>query len=338
MVSAGARDYVIDGTWRTMLKDLGVSPAEVLKRAGLPLDLLHQDSPRLTPAAYYDFWNAVEAAVADPVFPIRICETVSADTFTPLLFAALCSPNLLVAAERAGRHKALVSPMRVTISDEDDLVAMDLSWDHAPPPPPTSLVLKELLVCVHLGRAATREPMCPVEVTSTALPPDLAPYEEFFGAPLRQGPRHRITFTRADATRPFLTSDEAMWKAFQPALRERLGGREGTRSATERVRSALFDALPSGVVGLEEVSRRLATSVRTLQRQIEAEGSSFQHILKETRERLARHYLESTTMTAAEIALLLGYDDPNSFSRAFKAWTGATPRAVRLGHRSSSAR
>lgn len=332
-----ARSYLLDATWHTMLKDLGVVPAEVLRRAGLPDDLLQQESPRLTPAVFYRFWDCVEAAVADPLFPIRLCQSVTSESFTPLTFAALSSPNMAVAADRVGRYKALIAPMRIGVTERDEAVVVEFSWPHPPPQPPASLVLKELLVAVTLARAATREPICPLDVATTALPSPLEPYEEFFGTSLRQGPRHEITFARADATRPFLTADEGMWKAFEPALSHRLSELEAPLTTTRRVRAVLFEALPTGLVTLDEVGRRLAVSTRTLQRQMEAEGTSFQKVLSETRETLARHYLESTAMPPAEIALLLGYDEPNSFSRAFKAWTGTTPATVRRGRQLSSA-
>jgi AraC-like DNA-binding protein len=332
-----ASSYTLDATWLTTLKDLGVIPADVLRRAGLPDDLLQQDSPRLTPAVFYRFWDSVEAAVGDPLFPLRLCQSVTSESFTPLMFAALSSPNLCVAAERAGRYKALVSPMCVEVTHDDEVVVTELSWPHPPPQPPASLVLKELLVAVTLARAATREPICPTDVATTELPAPLEPYEEFFGTPLRQGPRHELTFTLADATRPFLTADEGMWKAFEPALSQRLSELEAPVTTTRRVRAALFEALPTGRTTLEEIGRRLAVSTRTLQRQMEAEGTSFQRILSETRETLARHYLTSTTLTPAEIALLLGYDEPNSFSRAFKSWTGTTPATVRRGRQMANA-
>ncbi|WP_354338449.1 AraC family transcriptional regulator [Pseudomonas kilonensis] len=54
-----------------------------------------------------------------------------------------------------------------------------------------------------------------------------------------------------------------------------------------------------------------------------------------THESLARHYLGETTLSGAEIAFLLGFEDPNSFYRAFQDWTGQTlglaRRAIRLG-------
>lgn len=80
---------------------------------------------------------------------------------------------------------------------------------------------------------------------------------------------------------------------------------------------------------METIARRLGLSKRTPQRRIEDEGTSFQQILKETREALARHYLEKTSLPVAEISFLLGFSEPNSFYRAFRAWTGTTPDQAR---------
>lgn len=72
-------------------------------------------------------------------------------------------------------------------------------------------------------------------------------------------------------------------------------------------------------------------------RRIEAEGSSFQRILAKTREALARHYLEGTDLPAAEIAFLLGFDEPKSFYRAFRGWTGTTPEHLRQARSAATA-
>ena len=77
------------------------------------------------------------------------------------------------------------------------------------------------------------------------------------------------------------------------------------------------------------VSSKLAISNRTLQRHLRQEGTTFQKVLDELREELARHYLSTSSYSSAEIAFLLGYEEPNSFFRAFRSWTGQTPEAVR---------
>ena len=57
---------------------------------------------------------------------------------------------------------------------------------------------------------------------------------------------------------------------------------------------------------------------------------NFQSVLNNTREELARHYLKNSAMTGAEISFLLGFEDPNSFFRAFHNWTGETPEQARI--------
>jgi len=321
--------YALDTTWRTLLRDLGVAPANVLRRAGLADDLLQQPSVRLPPEDYYRLWDSVEAEMGDPLFAIRFCESIRSESFSPLLFAALCSPNLLVAMRRISRYKALIAPMRLDVAETRDAVAIAFNWQDTPLSPPVSLAVAELLFCLTLARIGTREPVRPVEVMTTALPSPLAPYEAFLGARLQRGAAHRIVFTAVDANRPFLTSNEAMWAAFEPELRQRLADLDGAASTAKRVRAALLEGLPSGLVTMEAIARKLALSKRTLQRRIEAEGTSYQQVLNETREALARHYLAKTALPAVEISFLLGFDEPNSFYRAFRAWTGTTPDRMR---------
>jgi len=189
--------------------------------------------------------------------------------------------------------------------------------------------MMELLFCVTLARIGTREPVRPALVTTRELPDPLAPYEDFLDVPVRRGARNQVTFTGADARLPFLTSNDRLWTAFEPDLRAHLADLDSPATTTQRVRAAMLEALPSGLVTVEALARKLALSPRTLQRQIKAEGTSYQQILRETRESLARHYLMRTALPTAEISFLLGFDEPNSFHRAFRTWTGTSPERAR---------
>ncbi len=321
--------YALNTTSQSLLRDLGVVPANVLRRAGLADDLMQQPSVRLASQDYYRLWHGIEDEMQDALLPIRFCEVVRAESFSPPLFAALCSPNLIVAAQRIARYKALVAPIRLDVLEKGDVTTMEFTWLDAPLIPPVSLVVMELLFCVALVRMGTREAIRPLGVSTTVLPSPLAPYEAFLGVGMKRGAGHAVTFATADAKRPFLTSNEQLWAAFEPELRRRLSDLDMPVTTARRVRSALLEGLPSGLVSMEAIGRKLAMSKRTLQRRVEAEGTSYQQILNETREALARHYLEKTTLPAAEIAFLLGFDEPNSFYRAFRSWTGTTPERVR---------
>ena len=120
-----------------------------------------------------------------------------------------------------------------------------------------------------------------------------------------------------------------MWSFFEPSLRQRLADLDHSTSMRERVKSALLEALPAGEVSMQAICHRLGVSTRTLQRRLQTEGTTFQQTLDGLRDSLAHHYLRNTAMTGSEISFLLGFEDSNSFSRAFQSWTGRTPQTVR---------
>jgi AraC-like DNA-binding protein len=90
--------------------------------------------------------------------------------------------------------------------------------------------------------------------------------------------------------------------------------------------------LPSGQSSIEDVANRLAMSKRSLQRHLADEAISYQDVLNDTRQELASHYLARSTISPGEISFLIGFQDTNSFLRAFKAWTGVTPGEYRNLH------
>jgi AraC-like DNA-binding protein len=67
-------------------------------------------------------------------------------------------------------------------------------------------------------------------------------------------------------------------------------------------------------------------SRQTLFRQLKAEGVTFEQVLDELRLRLALDYLRARKVSVNETAYLVGFSEPAAFSRAFKRWTGASPR------------
>jgi AraC-like DNA-binding protein len=90
--------------------------------------------------------------------------------------------------------------------------------------------------------------------------------------------------------------------------------------------------------GLSAVARELRLSDRTLQRRIIDDGATFRQLLLEARQELAREYLNRPEMDVKEVAFLLGYEDSNSFYRAFRTWEGTTPSQLRAALRESETR
>jgi AraC-like DNA-binding protein len=328
--------FTLDPSIRALLHQLGIAPGWVLRRAQLPGDLFRGGPVALAPEEYFRFWDALDAEANDPNLAVAIGQAISVELFSPPLFAALCSPNLDVAARRIATYKPLIGPLGVDITRDEAGLTVSYRWP-AGMTPPQLLATTELVFWLALARIATRHYVRPVRVTARQLPPDPDTVADYFGARLRTGPTESISFAAEDAARPFLTENEPMWRFFAPELRRRLAELHAAASAAERVRAALLETLPAGDSSMTAVAHHLATSPRTLQRQLQREGTTFQAVLADTREDLARHYLGHGAMPTAEIAYLLAYEDTNSFYRAFRTWTGTTPDTVRTAKTGAAA-
>ncbi len=318
----------VGSAWRIIFKDLGLDELTVLRRAGLRPTLLEGEGSRISVDELYALHEAVDAEADDPTTALRAGQVVSVELFDPAMFAAICSPDLNTAATRLGEFKRLVGPFSLEVEVDDVQTRIVYRCKHRPDLPMTR-GLSELTFLVAFARRATRHEVVPRRVTAPHLPADLEPYELYLGCPLQRAEAWSVAFAAADARRPFLTHNARMWESFEPGLRRRMAEASETRSIREQVQSALFELLPSGRTEMKDVAKELGVGTRTLQRRLSTEGTTWLAVLSDTRERLARHYLRSTTMSPTEVSFLLGFEDPNSLFRAFHRWTGTTPEAWR---------
>lgn len=318
----------VGAAWRVILKDLGLDAGTVLRRAGLPQGTFDGDGTRISLDAFYGLYGAVEAEVDDPAVALKAGRVASVELFDPALFAAICSPDMNTAARRLGQFKRLVGAFSLDVDVGPEATTIRYRCKHRPDIP-RLLGLTEVVFLVAFARRATREAITPRRVTVQQLPDAVEPYCDFFGCPIEEAEVCSVVFEAHDAHRPFLTHNARMWQTFEPGLRRRMAEADEQRSVGERVETALFELLPSGRASLRDVARELAMGVRTLQRALAAEGTTWLEVLNDTRERLARHYLSTSHMSPAEVSFLLGFENPNSLYRAFHRWTGTTPESWR---------
>lgn len=324
-----ASKFAIQRGWKLLLADMALPVGEVLAWAGLPGDLFSRPDASLSPADFFKLWNGMEQVAGGDALPLRVGRAISVEAFDPPIFASLCAPNMNVALQRLSSFKRLIGPMILDVQVTSNGTSADLSCYGYEGHLPRSLAVTEMVFFTQLARLATRRQVVPLHVELVQLPDDCAPLEGYFGCPLQAADRNRITFSPRDAMHPFLTEDNAMWESFEPALMKRITDQDHTAKASERVQSALLELLPGGRSGMDDVATKLLTSRRTLQRQLLAEGLSFQDVLNRTRRELAEHYLRQDAITPGEVSWLLGFQDGNSFIRAFKGWTGSTPGQFR---------
>lgn len=112
------------------------------------------------------------------------------------------------------------------------------------------------------------------------------------------------------------------------ALLKELECASTTRARVERL---LMPVIHTGQASMDRLAAAMGLSRQTLFRKLRAEGTSFEKLHDELRHKLALHYLAGRKVSVNETAYLVGFSDPAAFSRAFKRWTGRSPKALREG-------
>jgi AraC-like DNA-binding protein len=131
---------------------------------------------------------------------------------------------------------------------------------------------------------------------------------------------------------PVRTADPALRRILQRQVRDFWARTEP--SMAERTQRMLAAHVTSGEPTLELVAVGLGIGPRTLNRCLQAEGTSFRAILDQVRHDVARQLLGTTRMPVTEIGLALGYASPPGFVRAFRRAAGLPPnewRRMRAG-------
>ena len=132
---------------------------------------------------------------------------------------------------------------------------------------------------------------------------------------------------RRPAAAPFFAFLGEVAKAFETRAGERRPAPRPARFRRE-VEARLEPLLASGEIGIDRVARDLGCSRQTLYRRLKAEGTTYEQLLDGLRKRLALRYMREG-LPVKDAAYRLGFSDPAAFSRAFKRWTGSSPRTMR---------
>jgi AraC-like DNA-binding protein len=323
-----SKGFLLESNWRFIAGELGIRLRDVLCRAGLPADLLARGNVRLGADEYFRFWKGVESEARDPLLPLRLVEIQTSCTLCPPYVAALCCPNLAMAAERIARYKRLVTPVALQVLLQDDALTLQLRWPNSVSPP-TVLVLTEAAFLTQVAREGVRGDLLPQRIVLSRPLWDVEALDRIFGMTVESGLQTALSFTFDDAMQPFMGARGSMPGSPTRYRHGALTDLDENASTRDRVWAVLCGALPSGQCTMVDVASRLALSRRTLQRRLSGEGTTFQQVLSRIRESLARYYLANTTLSCTQISFLLGFEDPNSFFRAFHDWTGSTPERLR---------
>jgi AraC-like DNA-binding protein len=331
-----SKHFRVPGRLPIKLEELGVRVSAVLRSAGLPPDLFTQSRVLLTTEELFALWRGIAQVSTDPAIGLQLCLESRPEHLDPITLAALSTGSFGEAMRQVARYKQLSCPEEVLNETVEDEWSIQFHWllaNDVEPEVLTDLCFAWVLTIAHHG-TGTR--ITPLRVEFVRPRSYLRSLKRHFGCPIVFGAsRNAIVFRASDAGRPFVTGNAELLAMLAPQLDEELKQHKGQETLPERVRAAIQKRLTGGRPRMQDIARELHIGSRTLQRHLQDEGYSFQQVLEEARRGLARHYLANSALELNEAAYLLGYEDMNSFVRAFRIWEGVPPAHWRETQRES---
>ncbi len=316
----------------------GIDIAALIGRFHLPADSVKQSEVPISTSELGELLDVLAEQLDEPHLGLVLPEVLSFTRYDLPELVARSSPTLRDALKGLVQYAPLLNES-VAFSLEEDAASGSARFAHRVlgHPRGVSRHLNEFAIASGLyhGRQRTGLAFAVREVHFIhPRPPSLETLRSYFGtAALRFGHvENALVLDLSLLDAPQLTSDPRLLVTVESlaaeALKRRPAGASGEwRNRLERL---LREELEAGhELGVRRLARSLHMSVRTLQRRLDDEGTTFGEVLDSVREGLARELVARPEPALAEVAFRLGFSELATFSRAFKRWTGEAPGAFR---------
>jgi AraC-like DNA-binding protein len=312
----------------------GVETRDLIAALGLDPDAAPDAAKMVSSDAYYRFFAALSER--DPhglALALRIGASMRSDEYGAFGLAWKSAPDLrgsYTRSERYGRVLGNAETYRLEPHPNGAFFSLDKAGDGS-----LGMLLSNeasLSAVATISAEVSASSFVPLEVHfKHPAQGDPSVFSEHFGCPVTFGSdRDALLISHSALDMPNKLGDQTIAQFFDRHLEAELAARSDDEGLDQRVRIAVSQSLSEGVPTLTEISASLGMGARTLQRRLAEKEHSFQDLVDLARRELAQQLLKDTDYSLAEVAFLTGFSEQSAFTRAFKRWSGQTPRSYRL--------
>ena len=309
----------------------GQSPEATLRLAQITPAALQKADGRMT-ARQMELLSAAAMQELDDEGLGAFARRLPWGSYGMLARASLTAPTLEVALKRWCRHHGLLTDdVRLALAVTGTTASITVEERKPLPADVRELSLAFVLRNIHGLACWYVDSRIPLQGSAFPFPapPHAEAYRHMFPGPVAfAAPQAQVRFDARYLQLPLRRDEKALGQMLQRALSITVLQYRRDRLLVPQVRQALA-AHPERSHSAEALSELLHVSPRTLHRQLKEEGASLQQLKDEVRLEKARDLLYRTSKPVKQVAAAVGFRNEKSFSRAFRAWTGQSPAALR---------
>jgi AraC-like DNA-binding protein len=308
----------------------GLDRSSMLQATSLSEDQLNDGRLLIDVNRFEDLYRHVSMNLRDSNIGFKFGQIFEADRWGVLGYIALTSQSMVAAMEAQYKFQSLSGNMGAPLQLNHGAVTT-LQWV---PAYNCSHHLPEQIITglVSLARILTNNnKYTPSSVFFTQKAHgDKASYTHYFNCPVNFSAEFNgIIMSNQELNSSLTKSDFELNQVLIQHAQSMLA-HQTFSSPMEVIKDYVIKTLPTHVPDIEEVAKYLNLSVRSTQRKLHDYGTSFSQVLDAIRKELALTYLRQTHNSALYVSERLGFSEQSAFQRAFKRWTGTTPRRYRM--------
>jgi AraC-like DNA-binding protein len=319
----------------------GVNIEEVCAKVGLDPFLLQMPDRQISGSIHHAVWREAIDRTGDENLGLHLGEAFNLATLGIVGYVLINCQTFEEVLEKLSRYTRLFSQgAKINFSISEGMVFCDCTvvedLENYLLKQPRYAIESTFVSLLTATKILTGKSLCLYGVWFQYLSPaNTIEYDRIFQTKLQFSmPINRLIFDANCLKWSVLSRNSNLLPFFEQHAEAMLDEMNRTDRYTQQVVKAIIDRLKGELPSIDEIAYQLAISTRQLQRELKTEGTSFQQLLDTTRRELALRHLQNPTIPIYDIAFLLGFSEPSAFHRAFKRWTGITPKNYRrLGDR-----
>lgn len=321
--SAAARDLYI------ICEKLRLAPNRILSDLGIEPSLFNDPQARIPESALIQFWQLLEQNSAKPDIGLLIGQTINPESKGLLASWISQASTLREALNIFFKNIVLMNPSESwQASQQGTLLALTLEIS-SQETYPVCAIERSMSALVAWARALSAHPLEINSTTFTFTPPCYVDsFRKIFGEEVYfEAKTNSLTFEASQLDRPIVSSNQLLKNLIEEKAMTALNQISNELSVSAKVKQLIDNAMSHGqTLSIEQACELLATSRQTLYRQLQQESTDFKTIYDELRKQRAIDLLNEQTNNIGVISLQLGFKDSSSFYKAFRRWTGTSPK------------
>lgn len=314
----------------TLARSRGIDPSAILERHDIDPRLIHDPDHYIDSKSVVDLLEYCSTSLNDPLFGLQLAQLQEPDVFGCVTALCRAASSLRKSIESFIDYIPITHSPATTLELAEGQKTAELRWGvhsdlHHNDQANYQAALLTLKLLGQLGGPTFRPSY--VNLAVNTRPKDTAELERRLGCRFHAAAENAIGFPIEALEQTVGSANRLIFKLLGGYLdRVKTAAR---LTLVERVHDYVRGSLPSGNSSIERCAQKLGMSVRTLQAKLSDSDVKFSDVLEQQRIDLAKIYLGQEQLSLDDIAANLGYSEQSSFGRAFKRWTGSTPKLYR---------